>query len=323
MFSLRHAVIFGLLLAPGACVHQAESARSEANVALAADDRVPSRAARDSLRSARARTGHVIIVSIDGLRPDAISRYRAATLERLSREGRYALQARTILPSTTMPSHASMLTGVGPFQHRILWNDDDVNHAAATVPSVFSVAKREGLSTAAFYSKSKFSQLFPPSALDVTAAPTQSEGIWPGESTVARAAEHLRAASPSLLFVHLGEPDYAGHSFGWMSEEYADAVRSADTALGHLLARADTVYGRGAYTVIVTADHGGHSRTHGTPRSDDLLIPWVIWGEGVQAGAPLREPIRTMDTAATALWLLGIDVPRGWNGRVVGTAFAR
>ena len=220
-----------------------------------------------------------------------------------------------------MPSHASMLTGVGPFQHRILWNDDDSEHDAVSVPSVFSIAKGEGLSTAAFYSKSKFTQLFSRSALDMSAAPTRSEGMWPGESTVAHAAAYLRTASPSLLFVHLGEPDDAGHSSGWMSTEYGQAVRSTDLAPGHLLARADTSYGRGKYTVIVTADHGGHNRTHGTPRSDDLLIPWIVWGAGVETGAPLTEAVRTMDTAATALWLLGVDVPRGWDGRVVRGAF--
>jgi predicted AlkP superfamily pyrophosphatase or phosphodiesterase len=52
-----------------------------------------------------------VVVSIDGLRPDAISTYGAATLQRLMREGSYTLCASTIHPSTTLPSHTSMLTG--------------------------------------------------------------------------------------------------------------------------------------------------------------------------------------------------------------------
>ena len=311
-----------VLVAASGCVHHSEAGRNNTEMNLAGAAVSPeSRSARDSARTLRARTAHVIIVSIDGLRPDAIAKYHAATLERLSRDGRFALQARTIVPSTTMPSHASMLTGVNPSRHRVLWNDDDRTHAALRVPTIFGIAKHEGLSTAAFYSKSKFSQLIPRNAFDTAAAPSQSEGIWSGESTVTRAVEHLRGHAPGLLFVHLGEPDYAGHARGWMTDEYAGAVLSADAALGRLLAGADSTFGPSAYTVIVTSDHGGHARTHGTPSADDLLIPWVAWGAGVQPGAPLRGAIRTMDTAATALWLLGIDVPRDWSGRAVTSAF--
>jgi predicted AlkP superfamily pyrophosphatase or phosphodiesterase len=279
-------------------------------------------APHDSARASRARTAHVVIVSIDGLRPDAIARYGAITLARLQREGRYALHARTIVPSTTIPSHASMLSGLGPMGHRVLWNDDDERNRPISAPTVFTFARREGLTTAAFFSKSKFGALLPAAALDAESAPDRSAALWPGDHTVAVAAHYLAGASPNLLFVHLAEPDYAGHTLGWMTEAYGDAVRSADQALATLLARADSTFGHGAYTLIVTADHGGHARTHGGRGTDDVSIPWIVWGQAVEDGAPLKESIRTMDTAATALWLLGIEVPRSMAGRPVTAAFA-
>src|SRR3989337_1349108 len=57
---------------------------------------------------------HVIVVSIDGLRPDAIAKFGAKTIQRLMREGSYSLAATTILPSKTLPTHASMLTAPQP-----------------------------------------------------------------------------------------------------------------------------------------------------------------------------------------------------------------
>ena len=66
---------------------------------------------------------HVLVVSIDGLRPDAIAAYSAPTLQRLIREGSYTLSATTIDPSTTLPSHTSMLTGQPP-ERQIHKNDD-------------------------------------------------------------------------------------------------------------------------------------------------------------------------------------------------------
>src|SRR6188768_2209425 len=50
-------------------------------------------------------TRNVVVVSIDGLRPDAIEAAGASTLGRLMREGSYTLSASTIQPSKTLPSH--------------------------------------------------------------------------------------------------------------------------------------------------------------------------------------------------------------------------
>src|SRR5690606_34556114 len=61
-----------------------------------------------------ALTGHVVVISVDGLRPDAIEKFGAKNIQRLIREGSYSLEATTILPSKTLPSHTSMLTGTEP-----------------------------------------------------------------------------------------------------------------------------------------------------------------------------------------------------------------
>jgi hypothetical protein len=90
-------------------------------------------------------TDHVIVVSIDGLRPDAIQRYNLQTLSRLMREGAYTLEARTILPSTTLPSHTSMLTGLAPSVHGVTWNSDRTDElGVVTAPTVFALAKQRG-----------------------------------------------------------------------------------------------------------------------------------------------------------------------------------
>jgi arylsulfatase A-like enzyme len=122
-------------------------------------------------------------------------------------------------------------------------------------------------------------------------------------SDVKRYLEHER---PNLLFVHLAEPDLLGHVFGWMSPTYGAGVRKVDQEVGKLLVAADRAFGAGNYTVLLTADHGGHGRDHGSADPRDVTIPWVAWGKGIEAGVVLEPGVRTMDTAATALWLLGV-----------------
>jgi arylsulfatase A-like enzyme len=78
--------------------------------------------------------------------------------------------------------------------------------------------------------------------------------------------------------------------------------------------------GAGNYSVIVTADHGGHGSDHGSDDPRDVLIPWIAWGQGVSP-RQIEDAVRTMDTASTVLWLLGIPVPTDWAGTPVLGAF--
>lgn len=267
-------------------------------------------------------TRHVLLVSIDGLRPDAIEKFGAPTLQRLIKEGSYSLSARTIMPSTTLPSHTSMLSGERPDHHGVVWNN--VTSAKVDVvefPTLFSVAREHGYQTAAFFSKAKFSPLQRPGTLDYSQAPGGWFGTWNSERTVGDVQAHLEAHKPNVLFVHLSDPDSAGHGSGWMSEAYGRAVRDADTALGYLLSSADKAYGKGNYSVIVTADHGGREYGHGTADPRDVTIPWIAWGRGVHPGEMAGEDIETIDTAPTVLWLLGVKYPSDWDDDAVTDAF--
>lgn len=267
-------------------------------------------------------TDHVIVISVDGLRPDAIARYNAKTLQRLMHEGRYSLTAQTIAISNTLPSHTSMLTGVDSDVHGITWNSDKTNRFGhVKVPTVFGLAHDVGLTTAAFYSKPKFHHIGDPKTLDYVRGPTGGAIPWNSGKTVDLMREYFSTGNPNLTFVHIADADFAGHSFGWMGWMYGQAVRQADLAVARVLESADERFGRGLYSVILTADHGGHGKRHGSTDPLDTTIPWIVWGRGVQPGDTLSG-IRTMDTAATVLWMLNIASPQGWSGRPVTDAFA-
>lgn len=264
---------------------------------------------------------HVIVISLDGMRPDALMKYGGSTLERLAREGTYSIDAQTIFPSKTLPSHTSMLTGQPPERHGITWNSDETDEVGeVAVPTVFEVAKSAGYTTAAFFSKSKFHHLQKPGTLDYTQAPEGGDK-WMATRTVGDVINYLHHERPNLLFVHIAETDYAGHSFGWMSFAYKWAVKRADAGVAAVMKAADGAYGKGNYTMIVTADHGGHDRNHGSLEPVDMTIPWIAWGQGVQPGLHIGAGVRTMDTAATVLWLLGVNEPGDWAGRPVAAAY--
>jgi arylsulfatase A-like enzyme len=68
----------------------------------------------------------VVLISIDGLKPEYINpdRYplKVPTFRRLMAEGTYARAVTGVLPTVTYPSHTTMVTGVAPAAHGILYN---------------------------------------------------------------------------------------------------------------------------------------------------------------------------------------------------------
>jgi predicted AlkP superfamily pyrophosphatase or phosphodiesterase len=254
-------------------------------------------------------TPRVVIFSVDGLRPDALLQAGAPAIMGLASRGAYTWQAQTIMPSTTLPSHASMLSGFTPSVHGITWDDYRPEKGLIPVPTVFSAARAAGLRTVLVAGKEKFRQLDVPGMIqrfDLCASDDQ-------EVATRAIAESL--AGFDLMFVHLPQTDLTGHAQGWMSGAYLDAIANADRAVARVLA----VLPEGT-TVIVTADHGGHDWNHGTTQAADMRIPWVAAGPHIRAHA-LTRSIVTTDTAATAAWVLGLSLSGGATGRPVLEAF--
>jgi predicted AlkP superfamily pyrophosphatase or phosphodiesterase len=226
----------------------------------------------------------------------------------------YTLNAQTIYPSSTLPSHASMLTGLCPFQHGVDWNDYDPDRGFAKGTDIFDLANAAGIDTYMVVGKMKLRQITEPESTDIF------EFIDDGDDTIASRATELIARNFGLLFVHLPTPDLIGHNYGWLSPEQLDALRRSDEALGTILSALDKYHIRETTLIIVTSDHGGHATTHATNRPDDMTIPWIINGPGV-IPEQLATDVNTTDTAATIAWALNLDIPPEWDGRPVLEAF--
>jgi predicted AlkP superfamily pyrophosphatase or phosphodiesterase len=82
---------------------------------------------------------HVIIIIVDGLRPDLITAERTPVLRRLVDEGASTLEAKTVRPSVTLPSITSMMTGLRPQDHGITWNDYSPDKGSVAATTIFDV----------------------------------------------------------------------------------------------------------------------------------------------------------------------------------------
>jgi len=268
-----------------------------------------------------AGVNRVMIVSIDGCRPDLLLRAKTPTIHAMLDRGTFSLWARTTAESITLPSHVSMLTGVIPTRHSILWNSDIplAKPVYPAFPTLFQLAKSAGYSTAIIAGKTKFSALEAPASLDWSDVPTDQNR---NDVQVTDAAVSIiNAHQPQVLFVHLPFVDTVGHARGWASPERMEALATADQCVGRLIKALDDNHLTDSTLVIVTADHGGQGRVHGPEDARSRHIPWIVTGPGVRHGVDLTRYadliIDTEDTFSTACWALNIPVQRKVDGKPI------
>jgi predicted AlkP superfamily pyrophosphatase or phosphodiesterase len=256
----------------------------------------------------------VLILSIDGLRPDAILAAPMPNLLALMKNSAYTLSAQTVYPSVTLVAHSSMLTGLCPSKHGVDWNDYIPSKGYAKGTDIFDLAHAAGLQTVMYVGKEKLRQVTEPSSTDIFVYINDRDLVI---------ADRLVADFPQdfgLLFVHFPLVDGMGHVYGWMSPQQLSVAFRADQALGKILAELDARGLRDETLIIITSDHGGHDTTHGSSRPEDMTIPWIASGPGIQPKV-LTTQVHTMDTAATAAFALGLPIPPEWDGVPVYEAF--
>ncbi len=253
---------------------------------------------------------HVVLVSVDGLTPEAIRRLGPAgapTFTRLADEGASTLNARTLAEETvTLPNHTSMVTGrpvTAAGGHRVTFNEDNGStvhvRAGTYVASAFDVVHDSGGRTALYSGKDKLDLLdrswnAANGAADRTGVDNGRDKIdvyrrgAPGVLTDALIAA-LRTAPPDFAMLHLRGPDSVGHAQGYMSRAYVDEVAATDRLIGRLV---NAIAGRpslaSSTVVVVTSDHGGLGFSHADmTRRVNYTVPFFVWGRGVRPGANL------------------------------------
>ncbi|MBI3810267.1 MAG: alkaline phosphatase family protein [Nitrospirae bacterium] len=270
---------------------------------------------------------NVVIIMVDGLRPDALKQVQAPVLEGLIKRGSFTMKAQTVNPSLTLPAFASMLTGLPVEAHGVNWNDYEPQRGYLKAPTIFEIATFNGSKWgAAFIQKEKLLHATKQDRRLALHVCNVSEQGCTAKKIAADVINSYKTATdstkPSLFLIHFAEADVAGHADGWMSKPYLKTVEDIDRAIGTLIKGFKELGLYERTTFIVSADHGGHGTTHGTTMPEDMTIPWIAAGPGVKAGHEIRQPVSLMDTPATVMRAFGIsDYYVEWKSRSVEEMF--
>ncbi len=263
---------------------------------------------------------HVILIGSDGFGAYAFEKAKVPNLRKMMKEGAFSLQARSVLPSSSAVNWASMIMGSGPELHGYTeWGSKTPELPSRIIgkekmyPTIFSVIdaqmpeSKKGVS----YTWGGIGYLFEKNIVDLDFNGKTDE------ETTDKALNFILEEKPALTFIHLTHPDNEGHEIGHDTPEYYTAVEKVDTLVGEIIATLkengildDTV-------IIFSSDHGGVDKGHGGKSLLEVEIPWIIYGKEIPAIGELKSSIVTYDTAATIAYLLGLEAPDFWRGKIV------
>jgi len=236
----------------------------------------------------------VVLISMDGTRPSALTEQNLPSLVDLGRRGARAEALIPVDPSNTFPSHVSLATGVRPDVHRLVNNSfidpergrfrRDEPHAWIEAEPIWSIAERHGLRTASFYW-------------------VGSEGPWqggPGPSETRKFSSRTsekRKVDQILEWLAIGDPalrprlimswfhgaDHEGHLRGPDSDSLGSALAPQQAAIAPPAPRSACSAAAGSPRSSSTRPRRRKPRSRGWSRSLGRL--------GSQPG-PVRAPRR-------------------------------
>lgn len=283
---------------------------------------------------AAAPARNLVLITLDTTRADHLGAWgwphaRTPNLDALAARGTRFARCDTAAP-ITLPSHATILTGLYPPRHGVRDNGTFV-----LSPRIETVAERlaaRGYDTAAVVSAVVLARrhgldqgfrLYDDDLEAGYAAGTEVAERTAEATTAAALAASGKLRAPFFLWVHYFDPH----------DEYRPPSRFADRATGPNrlydgeIAYMDEQIGRllaglpKDVTVAVVGDHGEMLGEHGEEHHGLLLhhgarrVPLLLAGPGVPSGKTVDCLVRTADLAPTLLALAGAPVPEGLDGR--------
>ncbi|HJW05941.1 MAG TPA: ectonucleotide pyrophosphatase/phosphodiesterase [Rhodanobacter sp.] len=229
----------------------------------------------------------LLLVSIDGYRPDYLQRGLSPTLAMLAQGGVQAASMQPAFPSLTFPNHYTIVTGLTPDHHGVVNNTmfdpqlgkfslasrkavSDGRWWAEGTP-IWETADRHGLRTATMFwpgSEAAIHGHRPDYWKPFDASVTAEQRV----DQVLAWLDLPDAERPSFLTLYFDEVDHAGHVYGPDTAQVNRVLRDTDAALAQLV---EGLKQRGLFeriNLIVLSDHG----MAGVPEANSVLIDRLI-----------------------------------------------
>ena len=252
----------------------------------------------------------VILISVDGMRPDGFLSCKNPYIETMMANSYHTINGKTVIPSVTLPCHMALFHSVPPQRHGITTNI--YLPMARPINGLFEQLNNAKKVCAMYYGWEPLRDVARPASLKfaeyINAYTEESSDTALTDSALSR----IRKSKPDFVFLYMVETDEkGGHDNGWMTDAYLERISIAVNNIRRVIEEFSD-----EYTVIVTADHGGHDRSHGTELPEDTTIPMFYFGKQFEAGKRF-EGGSILDIAPTIAKIMDVAPADEWEGSPV------
>ncbi|MDR0418828.1 MAG: alkaline phosphatase [Prevotellaceae bacterium] len=284
---------------------------------------------------------HVILIGADGVSAEVIRECKESfpNIQKMVKEGTSTLEMRTVLPSHSAANWKSILAGASPELHGFTTCCDSLPdllprtlNQYGTFPGIFGLVrdKYPQAELGCIYSWRGIGHLFEKQAVNFDVCidiadivVTDSIARLYDLEVLEKSVKYLTDKKPLFTFVYFSQPDVTGHIFGYQSIDYENVigVGGVDSYIGEIM---QVLHNSNMYQnsiVIFIADHGGIGKNHGGKTMQEMQVPYILWGRHIKKNSIIDESLMVYDNAATIAYILGIEQPQAWIGRVVKSAF--
>lgn len=256
----------------------------------------------------------VLLIGIDGLRPDALQKARTPALDSLLANGGYSFDAQAGAHTWSGPSWSNIFTGVWENKHGVTDNTLE-NAKYYTFPSLCTRLNdlKPQLEIETFVSwRPLYERIIGKPDLSYYHPYTDN-----GDAIITQAAvDALKNNNPDLIFVYFLDVDVAGHTYGFdpQVKEYLTEIEDVDLQISEVLSALTSrpTYEAENWLILVTTDHGGREFTHGGQTPEEKTIFYIASGASARKGELIPPPLQ-VDIAPTIYYHLGIPVKKEWG----------
>ena len=247
------------------------------------------------------RCRRFIAIVIDGCRADRLLEADTPFIDRMRQEGVDYTNTSTVYPARTVTGFSSMFTGAPPVAHGMRSNF--VPSLGVKCESVFESLRESGLN-GRLVGIAHLVDAFG-NDVDTVTAVTHNDEI--DDALVARAKAVMERDDPDLLVLQLLSVDQTGHARGSYNSEYLAKIEATDRKIEEFLGWCGERGYLDDATVLITSDHGQGIGIggHGHMSPEEIYVPCILWGAGVEIRGEFDEPRSVMDVAPTISYFLG------------------
>lgn len=290
---------------------------------------------------------NLLLITLDTTRADRMGAYgyahaKTPNFDRLAREGILFEQCMAVAP-ITLPSHASILTGLYPSRHGA--RNNGTHQLAARVPTLAEQLQQAGFATGAVVSSLVLDSRwgldrgfdhYDDDLSQAEPTPLFMFRETRAQDTARRAVHWLRkqAEGRFFLWVHFYDPhaDYdAPEPFRRQCPRspYDAEIAYADAGIGEILESLRTSGELQNTLVVVTADHGESLGEHGETTHSVFVyeatqhVPLVFWHPRLQASQRISQVVSSVDLVPTVLDFLDVQPLPNLDGMSLWPALIR